>query len=220
MARRTPTIDLDAILAGLAAAGGGGDGLGTGQDDATTAAVLDATAGLLAELGLRHWSMDDVAERAGVGRATVYRRFDSRDQLVQEAVIRDAGRFFRAVTSAVAGRDSLVDKVVDGLLTGLRLVRSSPLAALLQQDPAAALSLLTSETVLRTATQALTAQYEALRGPAGTAGERHRLEAVAEALIRLGWSFVMIPGATADADPAAARDYLEAVIRPLLAGRS
>lgn len=209
MARRAPTLDLDAVLAGLAGR--------AGADDPAAGAMLDAAAALLAERGLRRWSMDDVAERAGLGRATVYRRFESRDLLVQEAVIRDARRFFEAVAAAVAGSESLVDKVVDGLLTALELVRSSPLGPLLQQDPAAALSLLTSETVLQTATRALSDQYEALHGPAGTPLERHRIEATAEALIRLGWSFVLIPGGTATDG---ARGYLDAVIRPLLAGRS
>jgi AcrR family transcriptional regulator len=218
LARRAPTLDLEAVLAGLAMGRAVQDG--AGEADPATTTVLDVAATLLAERGLRGWSMDDVAERAGVGRATVYRRFDSRDQLVQEAVVRDARRFFRAVTAAVSGQVLLVDKVVDGLLTALRLVRTSPLESLVRADAAAALSLLTSETVLRTATEALAEQYESLRGPAGTESERYRLAATAEALIRLGWSFVLNPGITGDDDPEAARAYLDAVIRPLLAGRS
>ena len=43
--------------------------------------ILDAAAELFAERGL-HVSLDEVAERAGVGVGTVYRRFADREALV------------------------------------------------------------------------------------------------------------------------------------------
>lgn len=48
-------------------------------------AILQATVALLAEEGLAGWSMDAVAARAGVGKATIYRRWPSREALVLEA---------------------------------------------------------------------------------------------------------------------------------------
>lgn len=49
-------------------------------------AILVATLQLMAERGVRDLRMDDVAERAGVGKATIYRRYSSKDALVSEAV--------------------------------------------------------------------------------------------------------------------------------------
>ena len=47
-------------------------------------AILDATAQLVAESGFSGFSMDDVAERAGVGKATIYRHWRSRAELVMD----------------------------------------------------------------------------------------------------------------------------------------
>jgi AcrR family transcriptional regulator len=40
----------------------------------------------MAERGVRDLRMDDVADRAGVGKATIYRRYRSKDELVADAV--------------------------------------------------------------------------------------------------------------------------------------
>ena len=40
----------------------------------------------MAEHGLHALRMDVVADRAGVGKATIYRRYRSKDQLVTDAV--------------------------------------------------------------------------------------------------------------------------------------
>jgi AcrR family transcriptional regulator len=49
-------------------------------------AIVTATLELMAEHGVHALHMDDVADRAGVGKATIYRRYRSKDQLVTEAV--------------------------------------------------------------------------------------------------------------------------------------
>jgi AcrR family transcriptional regulator len=51
-------------------------------DRAIRAAALE----LMAEHGVRALRVDDVARRAGVGKATIYRRYRSKDQLVTDAV--------------------------------------------------------------------------------------------------------------------------------------
>jgi len=49
-------------------------------------AILAAALELIAEHGMHALRMDDVASRAGVGKATIYRRYRSKDQLVTDAV--------------------------------------------------------------------------------------------------------------------------------------
>jgi AcrR family transcriptional regulator len=224
--RRPSTIEIDAVLADLLNAEVGHAGLAkVGSIDAggdgVKDALVDAASHLLAERGARGWAVEDVAARAGVGRATVYRRFSSRDDLVRAAIGRDAHLFFAAVAASVEAVERLEDKVVAGFLAGLGLARASHLATLLRSDPPAALSLLTSEPLLRAATRALSDRYQTMTGARLRTAERAEVEAVAEALIRLGLSFILMPGPTTDAgDDRRARDHLGAMIRPILAGRT
>ena len=49
-------------------------------------AILAATRDLLAEVGVAGLSMDVLAQRAGVGKATIYRRWDSKETLILDAL--------------------------------------------------------------------------------------------------------------------------------------
>src|SRR5436190_6323800 len=49
-------------------------------------AIITAALELMAKHGVRALRVDDVARYAGVGKATIYRRYRSKDQLVTEAV--------------------------------------------------------------------------------------------------------------------------------------
>ena len=49
-------------------------------------AILDATLVLLAEEGFQGLSIEAVADKAGVGKTTIYRRWDSKDELVIDAI--------------------------------------------------------------------------------------------------------------------------------------
>ena len=60
--------------------------LGRPRDERADRAILAAALELMAEHGVRDLRMDDVAERAGVGKATIYRRYRSKDELVTDAV--------------------------------------------------------------------------------------------------------------------------------------
>jgi AcrR family transcriptional regulator len=59
---------------------------GRPRDPACDAAILQAALDIFAEHGYDGVSMDGVATRAGVGKATIYRRYSSKAELVVEAV--------------------------------------------------------------------------------------------------------------------------------------
>lgn len=59
---------------------------GRPRDEHADAAIVAAALELLAEVGVHRFRMDDLAGRAGVGKATIYRRYPSKERLVAAAV--------------------------------------------------------------------------------------------------------------------------------------
>ena len=60
--------------------------LGRPREPRADRAILAAALELMAERGVRDLSMDDLARRAGVGKAAIYRRYRSKDELIAAAV--------------------------------------------------------------------------------------------------------------------------------------
>jgi AcrR family transcriptional regulator len=60
--------------------------VGRPKDQRADRAIVRVALELLGEQGVRDLRMDDVAARAGVGKATIYRRYRSREALIAEVV--------------------------------------------------------------------------------------------------------------------------------------
>jgi AcrR family transcriptional regulator len=60
--------------------------LGRPREERADRAILAATLELMGERGAAELRMDDVADRAGVGKATIYRRYRSKDELITAAI--------------------------------------------------------------------------------------------------------------------------------------
>jgi AcrR family transcriptional regulator len=60
--------------------------MGRPRDERADRAILSATLELMAKDGVHDLRVDDVAGRAGVGKATIYRRYRSKDELVTAAI--------------------------------------------------------------------------------------------------------------------------------------
>jgi len=69
-------------------------------------AVLDATADLVAEVGVERTTIDEIASRSGVAKTTIYRHFNSKQALVVEAV--HACTHIPVVTDTGSLRDDLI----------------------------------------------------------------------------------------------------------------
>lgn len=80
-------------------------------------AVLAATVECAGRVGLGRVTVEEVARDAGVSRATVYRWFPGgRDQLVDEAITWEVGRFLRRLVDAVAGAPDLASRLERGIV--------------------------------------------------------------------------------------------------------
>jgi AcrR family transcriptional regulator len=64
---------------------------GRRRNPATHDAILDATAALLDEIGFEKLSLEGVAARARVGKATIYRWWPNKSALAMEALLRALG---------------------------------------------------------------------------------------------------------------------------------
>ena len=60
---------------------------GRPRSEASHQAIIRATLELLLETGYRALTMEGVRTRAGVGKATIYRRWSSKEELVRDAIV-------------------------------------------------------------------------------------------------------------------------------------
>lgn len=61
---------------------------GRPRSETADRAIAEAALDVLADSGIAHFSIEAVAQRAGVGKATIYRRFDGREELLSAALDR------------------------------------------------------------------------------------------------------------------------------------
>ncbi|MBA0048734.1 TetR/AcrR family transcriptional regulator [Mycobacterium sp. NPDC050853] len=106
-------------------------GLGSHPEpDDIEARLLDASIAVLAEQGTQSATIDEVARRAKVGRATVFRRFSSKDQLFERALGREMYRFLSEVQQRAENFDDVADRVAETFavcieITGHPLLRNA-----------------------------------------------------------------------------------------------
>ncbi len=205
MARRKLSLSLGPIVTAV----------GEPVDDELAVAALDAAADHLRRLGLAGWTVEDVADAAGVGRTSVYRWFGSRDDLVHAVLARELRETLLAIGTATAAVDRFEDKAVEAALVCLDALDGSVVDELLRNDPNAVLPLLTSGAA------PLIALARAALAPAllaaGVAVDADHAAIVAESLARLGLSFVLTRDTVVPVDDASAlRDAIAALVGPLL----
>jgi AcrR family transcriptional regulator len=93
-----------------------------GEADTRTR-ILAGTLAAVERLGMAKTSLEDVAQAAGVSRATIYRYFPGgRDQVVTETVAWEVEHFLERIVEAVEGLESIGDKLEAALLTGHRAI--------------------------------------------------------------------------------------------------
>src|ERR1700758_5616941 len=84
--------------------------------DRIASAALDQ----FAAYGIRRSTIDDVAKRAGVSRVTVFRRFTTKERLVEFVVAREIRRGVDELDGAWEGGGSLEDRLVHGFSFAIR----------------------------------------------------------------------------------------------------
>lgn len=177
--------------------------------------ILDTALEEFLAYGLRRTAVDVVAKRAGVSRATLYRRFDGKDALVQAVLVRECRQFFASIAAAVTGVSTVEERLVEGFVVGVRYARADRLLnRLLASDPEALLPYLTTngELVVAAARDFLVRQ-----GGAHAPADGRTPEGIAELFVRLAISFTLLPSGAIPLDTdAQVRAFARAYLAPLM----
>ncbi len=165
--------------------------------DRVAAAALDE----FVEHGIRRTSMEDVARRAGVSRMTVFRRFASKQGLVEVVIAREVRRGMQELDLLWEGAETLEDRLVAGFEFAGRYVRGHPLFdRLLRSEPEVLLPPLTLDggpvLELYRSLIAHRLQAEVKAGRAATSD----IDGVAEVIARLAISLLLTRDGTITLD--------------------
>ena len=186
------------------------------QSTLPTEKFLDAAEACYARVGLAKTSMDDVGREAGASRATLYRYFANRDELLRAALIRQARQLAdEAGEYLVHNCDSVEDHMVEGLLFALREIPNRPLLGdLFTKDGLGAASriVLTSEEMLGIGIEVLRPIFEPARAQ-GLLRETVRLEGAIEWILHILASYLLAPSRVATTEDEM-RELLRAMLLP------
>ncbi|MER6630252.1 helix-turn-helix domain-containing protein [Streptomyces sp. NPDC000987] len=194
---------------------------GADQDDEASARLLDAAYEQFCRMGIRRSTMADVARLAGVSRITVYRRFATKDQLVEQVVRREFRRYFDRFILDIRDAETVADRVVLGFASSLRAIRRNRLiGGLMAAEPDAVVPSMTGD---GGRTLSVVQQFVASRlgqeQRAGNVSPGVDVDLVAEMMVRVSASFLVIPSHVIDLDDeeqvrAVARRFLVPMLGP------
>ena len=91
--------------------------------------LMDAAVACLQRFGLEKTGMADIAAAAGVTKPTIYKYFESRDELVQSALSRAGAALGERLLHYASRFESLADQLVEAVLFCLREIPNEPALA-------------------------------------------------------------------------------------------
>ncbi len=192
------------------------------------ARILQAALDAFAEAGVRRTSADDIARRAGVNRATLYRRLGSMDEIVTAAMLYEAGRVLAEIESGVGDlpepptRAQIDDYVVAFFTVTIATLRGNRLLTrLLDVDRDETLRVLTvgAAEVLQLTAAFLAEPIRRIRGHTGGSTDPDEIDALSALLARLTLSLLLTPDGPPTLDTEQQqRWFAETVLAPMIAG--
>ncbi|MCM6773487.1 TetR/AcrR family transcriptional regulator [Nocardia sp. CDC159] len=180
--------------------------------------LLESALSAFLDFGIKRTSMGEIARRAGISPATLYRRFESKNDLVEAVGVREAQLFVAEIEERVGtiaeGEDQLVEVFVAFITL---LARNELLQRLLRTEPDMILPRLTIEAgpILAVGRAYLA---DKLRGLQKADAELDfDADLVAEIMARLAQSLALTPdGLIPLGDEGAAREFARRTLLPMV----
>jgi AcrR family transcriptional regulator len=170
--------------------------------------IMEATVASAETAGVRGFSLEDVASRAGVSRTTIYKHFPGgRSQLVEQTATWEIARFWGRLATAVEDLPTLEDRLVAGLVIGRKVMtRSRILANLMDPDLAVLIAAVRpSEPIIHGVIRDYMRDALLEERTAGTLRPDVDVEASADYLMRMTLSWLGSPAGMDLTDEAEAR---------------
>lgn len=197
------------------------DALAGAAGDPSARRALDAARAAFRDAGVQATTMEDVAQRAGLGRATIYRKFATKDALVEAVLLDDLRSYLARLEQVMEAAGPLAEQIVEGYVETLRWVREeSLLQVVVERDGDWGMRYFTvaAGPVLATARRYLADRLRASQR-AGVAVDVDA-DAVAELLVRLCHSLMLTPeGVIPHGDDAETRAFARSVLVPIVVPR-
>lgn len=188
-------------------------------DDAHSARarLIDAAEACFQRYGVVKTTVEDVAASAKVSRATVYRYFADRDELILGVLLREAGRFLDRLADEINREPTFDRAVVNGVLFTVDAVRADENLALLFAPEAIGITTAiagASEALFKLTADFLRPLFEAAR-ESGQLRADVDLDEAAEWTLRAVLSLLTVQGPT-ERRPAEQRRFLSTFLVPAL----
>lgn len=177
--------------------------------------LIDAAEACFERYGVMKTTVEDVATEARVSRATVYRYFEGRDELLLGVLMREGRRFLDRLADIFTNEPNFGVALVEGTIFTIAAIREDDKLALLFTPDAAG----TTGSVAGSseAIFALTADFMRPFIEAATASGQLRpgldVDETSEWTLRTVLSFLMVQGPT-ERDEFAVRQYLNTYLLP------
>lgn len=180
--------------------------------------LLESALSAFLDFGIKRTSMGEIARRAGISPATLYRRFESKNDLVEAVSVREAQRFVADIEQRVAGISDNEDQLVEIFVVFITaLAHNELLQRLLRTEPELILPRLTTDAgpILEVGRVYLA---DKLRGLHGDGAELDfEPDLVAEIMARLAQSLALTPdGLIPLGDKEAARTFARRTLLPMV----
>jgi AcrR family transcriptional regulator len=187
----------------------GNNWLASKRSEVAVDRILDAAGELFASRPAASVGMHEIAAAAGCSRATLYRYFENREALHTAYVHREAYAVHREMLDRIRDIEDPHEKLVEGFLTSLVLVRNSPA---LQSwfspgDAPIGAEIAESSDVIK----AMSAAFVVSLGPGD---DEETVDRKARWLVRVLTSLLIFPGRDAADERAMVEEFLLPIVAP------